>query len=274
MMMLVGCGNDIIVKFMGERLDTLQVLFCRFFFGLVTLLPFAIRRGVAVFKTKQLKSNLIRGVLGAVSFFLYTHSVMHLLLVEVVTILWTIPLFIIVLSRLLLGERVTVVRWAATLVGFFGLSAITLYNGDTSLSLKLLYIIPISSAFLFALQDVMIKKIVGEENRSTMLLYFAIVTSVLTIFPAMLVWISPTPYEYIMLFLLGAGGNGIQYFLFKALRETELSALAPFRYLEFLFSATFAFVFFSEIPGINVLIGAIILVPSTLYLAYTERKKT
>jgi S-adenosylmethionine uptake transporter len=123
---------------------------------------------------------------------------------------------------------------------------------------------------LFAVQDVMIKKIVDVENRVTMLLYFALVTSAISLIPALMVWKTPTPYEYFMLLLLGAGGNLIQYFIFKSYSATDLSALSPFRYIEFLFSAYFAFVFFGEVPGGNVLIGALILIPSTFYLAYSE----
>jgi S-adenosylmethionine uptake transporter len=273
MVMIVSCANDVIAKFMGQRLDSHQVTFFRFFFGLITLLPFAVREGKRVLKTKRLGFNVIRGILGALSIFLYTYSVIHLPLVEVVAILWTIPLFVIVLSIFFLGEHVSAMRWAATLVGFFGLSFITLYDEEAAVSLKLLYLAPILSSFLFAVQDVMIKKIVDDENRITMLLYFAIVTSAMTCVPALLVWQNPTAFEYLMLFLLGAGGNLIQYFMFKAFSATDLSALSPFRYVEFLFSAVFAFIFFGEIPGINVLTGVLILIPSTLYLAYSETQR-
>jgi S-adenosylmethionine uptake transporter len=119
-------------------------------------------------------------------------------------------------------------------------------------------------------QDVVIKKIVDEESRITMLLYFALVTSAISLIPALLVWKTPTPHECFMLFLLGVGGNLIQYFIFKSYSATDLSALSPFRYTEFLFSAYFAFVFFGEVPGMNVLIGALILIPSTFFLAYSE----
>lgn len=270
MVMIVSCANDIVVKFMGQRLDALQVIFFRFFFGLVTLFPFAISQGRQIFQTKQLQLNLIRGILGALSIFLYTYSIIYLPLVEVVTILWTIPLFVLILSIFFLGEEVSFLRWIATIVGFVGLSFISLYDSGAAISLKWIYVIPIASSFLFAAQDVMIKKIVDNENRITMLLYFALVTSVLSFVPALLVWKSPTAFEYSMLFLLGAGGNFIQYFLFKAFSATELSTLAPFRYVEFLFSALFAFIFFAEVPGMNVLIGALILIPSTLYLASEE----
>jgi S-adenosylmethionine uptake transporter len=257
---------------MGQRLDALQVIFFRFFFGLVTLFPFAISQGKQIFKTARLKFNIIRGMLGATSIFLYTYSVIYLPLVEVVTILWTIPLFVLILSIFFLNEEVSSHLWGATIVGFVGLSFISLWDGGVSLSLKWLYLIPIASSFLFAVQDVMIKKIVDSENRLTMLLYFALVTSIISFVPAILVWKSPTTWEYAMLFLLGVGGNLIQYFLFKAFSATELSALAPYRYVEFLFSAVFAFVFFAEVPGVNVLVGALILIPSTLYLAYGKNK--
>ncbi|MCR5224465.1 MAG: DMT family transporter [Alphaproteobacteria bacterium] len=273
LVMCVSCANDIITKFMGQRLDPMEVTFFRFFFGLVTLLPFAASMGFNVFKTKQLTANIWRGVLGAVSFFLYTYSVVHVKLVEVVAILWTIPLFILVLSALFLKENVTVYRWTATIIGFVGLSFITLYNSDASISFKLLYLAPIAAAFLFAVQDVIIKKMVADENRVTMLLYFALITSLFTLIPAIMVWLTPTPFEWTMLFILGANGNLMQYLIFKAYNATDLSALAPYRYIEFLLSAVFAFVFFLEIPGINVIIGAFILIPSTLYLAYTENKK-
>lgn len=273
MMMMVSCANDIIVKFMGQRLNALQVIFFRFFFGLITLLPFAIPHGKQVFKTTQLKFNVIRGVFGAASIFLYTYSVIYIPLVEVVTILWTIPLFVLVLSVFFLGEDVSALRWIATIMGFAGLSFISLYDSGASITLKWLYAAPIASAFLFAVQDVMIKKIVDNENRITMLLYFAMVTSALSFVPALLVWKSPTMFEYIMLFSLGAGGNLIQFFIFKAFSATDLSALSPYRYVEFLFSAAFAFMFFGEIPGMNVLTGALILIPSTLYLAYSENKE-
>jgi S-adenosylmethionine uptake transporter len=272
-MMVVSCLNDVIAKFMGQRLDAMEVIFFRFFFGLVTLSPFIVTRGLKIFHTKQLGFNVLRGILGAVSFFLYTYSVIHVPLVEVVAIFWTIPLFVLILSIFFLGESVTIVRWVATIVGFVGLAFITLYDSGASVSLKWLYVAPIASSFLFAVQDIMIKKIVDHEDRITMLLYFALVASLLTFVPSLFVWSTPTTYELVMLLLLGFNGNLMQYLIFKAFSATDLSALAPYRYVEFLFSAFFAFVFFAEIPGINALIGAIILVPSTLYLAYTENAR-
>ena len=272
--MFVSCGNDIVSKFMGQRLDALEVTFFRFFFGLITLLPFACCSLKSVFSSNQIGMNLVRGILGAVSFFLYIYAVIALPLAEVVVILWTIPLFSMVFSKIFLKETVSGIRWIVTIIGFIGLAIVSTMDKTNSFVFNALYIIPVAAAFLFALQDIIIKKMVNaQEDKITMLMYFALVTSIVTFIPTIFVWKTPTLFELSMLFLLGIGGNLIQYFIFKAFSYVDVSAVAPYRYLELLVSALMALIFFLEIPEIKVYIGAAILIPSTLYLGYSEHKK-
>ena len=162
--MIVSCLNDVACKFLGDRLDSAEIIFFRFFFGFITLLPFIIRSGIKTLKTQQLQSNVIRGIFGAVSFFLCTYSVINLPLVEVTTILWSIPLFHLVLASIFLAEHVNIYRCIATLIGFFGISCITVLGHKVAWHSNLLYLAPIAAAFLFALQDVIIKKVVKNYN--------------------------------------------------------------------------------------------------------------
>lgn len=271
-MMLVSGINDVITKFLGQHLDHLEIMFFRFFFTIVTLLPFIATKGINIFKTQMLAFNIIRGFLGFIGFSAFIYSVIHIKLVEVVTIFWTIPLFVLVLSLIFLKEKVTLTRWIATIIGFVGLTSISSFSSDNfSFSFNLIYIVPILSAFIFSIQDIMIKKMVATESTLTMMFYFSLVTTILSLPCALFVWKTPTIKELITLAILGAGGNLMQFFIFKAFNATDLSALAPFRYVEFLISALFGLMFFSEMPGLNVLIGAAILIPSTLYLAWNEK---
>ena len=274
LMMITSSANDVIAKFMGQRLDAFEVIFFRFFFSLITLIPFILSQKINVFRTSQIGFNIGRGVLGIISFYLYTYSLVQLQIVEVVTILWTIPLFVLLLSKIFLKETIGILRFVATIIGFVGLAFITLYDSGTTFFLKMVYLLPALSALLFAAQDVMIKKMVSNENQLTMLFYFALVTTILSLIPALAVWKTPTAFELLNLMFYGIFANLMQYFIFQAFKATELSALAPYRYLEFLISAIAGYVFFREIPGINVLIGASILIPSTLYLAYSETKQS
>lgn len=274
LMMIASCINDVITKYIGQRLDPIEVIFFRFFFSFVVLLPFIFRYGTKILQTSNPLYNIIRAVLGVISFYLYTYSLIYLQIVEVVTILWSIPLFILIFAFFFLNEKVSFLRWLATIFGFLGLLFISLSSSNgCSFSLKSIYLLPITSAILFATQDILIKKMVVKERRITMLLYFSSVSTILTFIPAIYVWKIPTLLEMTMFVFYGLFANLIQYFLFRAFEAADLSALAPFRYIEFLFSALFGFVFFSEIPGLNVIIGAFILISSTFYLVYSENKK-
>jgi S-adenosylmethionine uptake transporter len=168
-----------------------------------------------------------------------------------------------------LKEKVPLPRWVATLFTLIGLAILVFPDG---VHLKSTMFIPIGAAFLFAVQDVMAKRMVVGEDRITMLLYFAMGTTLLSLFPALYVWIEPTPYELFILFLLGAGGNLIQYFLFRAFSATDLSAIAPFRYTDFIFCSLFGWIIFDEILNTNVYLGVAVILPSTLYSVYSETR--
>jgi S-adenosylmethionine uptake transporter len=76
-----------------------------------------------------------------------------------------------------------------------------------------------------------------------------------------------------LLVMLGAGGNMIQVCLFRAFAATEASALAPFRYVEFIISALFGFLFFSQIPTAFVFAGAALIIVSTFYITVVETRR-
>jgi len=75
------------------------------------------------------------------------------------------------------------------------------------------------------------------------------------------------------LFLLGSGANFLLYCLLKGFALVDASILAPFRYVELMFSALLGFLVFAEIPAASTVIGAIVIIPSTLYVVYFEAKK-
>jgi len=74
--------------------------------------------------------------------------------------------------------------------------------------------------------------------------------------------------------VLGAGANLLLYCLLKSFSLVDASALAPFRYTELMFSAAVGALIFSEIPAVTTLIGAAVIIPSTLYVVWAENRKS
>ncbi|MDR1910323.1 MAG: EamA family transporter, partial [Holosporales bacterium] len=194
--LLVGSTNDVIMKFVGNRLSSIEVIFFRFLFGFITLIPFIFTRGKKVFHTQQLGLQILRAALGFISLTACAYGVVLLTLAESTVVFWTIPIFTLILSSIFLCEKVPLARWVATIVALIGLAILVFPDG---VHLKPAMFVPITAAFLFAVQDVMAKRMVIDEDRITMLMYFAIGTTLLSFFPALFLWETPTAYELFIL---------------------------------------------------------------------------
>jgi S-adenosylmethionine uptake transporter len=108
----------------------------------------------------------------------------------------------------------------------------------------------------------------------SMLFYSALVTTILSLYPALQFWSTPTIHELILLAILGTGSNLILYCLLKGFSMVNASAVAPYRYLELVLSAIFGFIIFQEIPSSYTYVGAAIIVPTTLFIAYKQLQKS
>ena len=275
----ISSSNDVFMRLTGTRLPSMQISFLRFFFAFMTLIPFMVFQGKQSFYTSRPALHVLRGVLGfgAIAFWCAGVSIVPLAVVS--TLALTIPLFVLPMAVVFLGEHVKWQRVAATLTGFFGIAIIVNGTGqtqDTFYSVQSLDKGPlflIAATILFALSDILNKKMVVKESTLTLLFYFAIGTSICGVVPAYMVWHAPTWMELIYLFCLGAGGNLILYCLLKAFAATEVSALAPYRYVELFFACFFGWMLFNEIPTITTLLGALVIIPSNFAIAYYETRQ-
>ena len=73
---------------------------------------------------------------------------------------------------------------------------------------------------------------------------------------------------------LRRGANLLLYCLLKSFSLVDASALAPFRYIELLWSAVIGALLFAEVPATSTLVGAAVIIPSTLYIVWAENKKS
>lgn len=270
--LMIGVGLDVIQKHLGGALHSFEITFFRFSFGALTLLPFLltlwIKKGFSI--SPYWKIHAFRGLLLFAGMVLWCYGLTLVPISTAIALNYSIPFFTLILSVPFLGEHVNRDRWIATLVGFIGV-IIVLNPTDVMFDQKTLSIL--FSSFLFALLDVFNKKYVCKESMLNMLFYTALFTSLLSLTPAALKWTSAFNGNLLLLVALGIGANLLFYCLLKALKHVDASALAPFRYTDFLVSALFGFLFFQEKPTQSACLGFMIIVPTTCYLAYKENRK-
>jgi len=270
MITLSSSLNDVFIKFLGERLQVQEIVFFRFLFSTLVLLPFMLPKGAKYFKTSKPGLHLSRGLIGAIALGLAAWGVTKLPLSTVATLGFTQPLFFLPLAVLFLKEHLDWQRVVATIIGFIGVAIII---NPTDGVFNAYILIPIAATIMFAILDVYAKKMVAHDSKWTLMFYFGLATTILGAIPAFLVWQVPTVEELFFLFLLGVGANLIQVCLYMAFSATDAVALSPFKYTELIFASFFGFVFFGQLPAWQILIGAGFIIAGTMSITIHETSK-
>ncbi|MDR1907138.1 MAG: DMT family transporter [Puniceicoccales bacterium] len=268
--------NDVITKFLERSLSPLQVILGRFFFSTLALLPFMFADRVN-FRSKYLGANFLRGVILFIGMFIWCYGLDASQLSIACLINFTTPMFTLILAALILKEKIEKPCIIATIIGFLGVAIVL--NPRTASFSTITASLFLLSAFFFALLDILNKKLITKE---TMLgsLFFTSFFTMLCTFGVMLLSknavhslmaILTTGWQNITLFVfLGIGANFLLFFILKSLSYIDVSAAAPFRYVELVLASTFGYLFFDEKISTNAILGAIIIIPSVIYLVRCE----
>ncbi|MHA1569059.1 MAG: DMT family transporter, partial [Alphaproteobacteria bacterium] len=113
-------GMAATIKHLGQTIHPVELLFFRGAFGFVMMLPFAARVGVAGLRTDKLRLYILRAMLtvfaGTCGFWAFK----LIPLAEATAIIFSRPLFAMLIAIVVLKETVGARRWTATLIGFAG----------------------------------------------------------------------------------------------------------------------------------------------------------
>ena len=257
----------ILVKSLGARLDSFQILFFRSFIGLLFILPLAFRQGWGICRTDRPVMHMTRGGVGILGNFCLFYAITHLLLTDAITIQFSRPLFMIVLAVLFLGEVAGWKRGVMTVIGFGGIVMMTRPFGG---GFEPDALIGALGAFFGALTVVAIKQLSRTESTTVIMFYYAFWGAIFSFIPAWLVWLNPTWIEIGLLVLVGFFGIAGQGLITHGVSLAETTVVMPFDYLRIVFGATAGVMLFNEWPDGWSLGGALVIVVTTLFLLRTE----
>lgn len=273
MLSLVVCVfNDGLMKYLGDDYVPSQIVCLRYFFASLSLLLIAFfRKNLrCCLISKRCRLHGVRAVFLFVAILLYCAALHKLPISTVIALNFVIPLFTLLFAHCFLKEHIGRDRFLATLIGFVGVCVIfEPYNNDFATSYAILLLL---SSALFAILDVVNKKYVTSEGPFTMVFYTAIFTFLISLPFAIISWKLPSALDWILFIGIGIGANLLLYCILKAFEYVDVSALAPFRYLELILSALVGYYIFNELPSIATIVGAMIIIPCTLYIVYSETR--
>lgn len=257
---------SLFIKTLSGSMNPLEIAWLRALFGLLLVLPFLPRYGRSAMRTRRLGSHFLRSCLASASTMLGFYSVALLPLATATALSFVRPLFMVPLAIVFLKEVVRLRRWIATIVGFGGV--IVVMRPDAGIEFAAIF--GLSSAFAAALSQIMTKRLTATEPVPEMMFFNAVFTTLITAGPALFVWETPTLHQLFLAAVIAATGSVGQLWLIWSLAEGEATLTGPMEYLRILFAAGFGFFVFGEVPTVWTGVGVLIIVASTLYIAWRE----
>ena len=180
------------------------------------------------------------------------------------------PLFVAILSFPILKEPVGWLGFASVIVGFIG---IIISVDPLRAPLNIFVTIALLGSFLYGLAVLSIRQLSKTEPSGTMFFYF---TRSCTLGSAAFLPFGLTPPNLMdFLFLCGmgiAGGIG-QFAMIKAYKLAPASFVAPIEYTQFIWAAVLGFIFWDEIPTLNIYLGGALVIICTLLLSRNNYQK-
>jgi drug/metabolite transporter (DMT)-like permease len=217
----------------------------------------------------------LRGMLLAFMYIAIYAGVPVLSLSVIAASLYTGPLFIALLSALLIGEPVGLRRWAAILIGFVGVLVILRPAAD---GFSFLALIPIIAALLYALAAVITRSKCRDETpmvlalalNFSLLVVGVIATAAIAIWHPTAsqtsiyrfllgYWVAMGPREWGIIVVLAALMVGISTGLAKAYQSAPPAIIATFDYTYLLFAAFWSYAIFSQPPDATTIVGMLMI---------------
>lgn len=261
-----------LVKFVSAKEPVSEILFFRFA-GSLVLLSFVLRRsgGVSLLRTTQPLQHFVRTVCGMLSIGLYFLSIRSIPIADATAISFSAPLFVLVFAVPLLGEQVSIRQWFMVFLGFCGMLLIASPTGH---HFGIGSIAAIGSAVFGAMVSIWLRRLSFRESVITIaVLYNTTGTLILLCWLLVTDWTLNWDVYLLAMICIGLLGGVQQYTLTTAYRLTRASVLAPIEYLLLILVGLIGWYFWSEVPSINGLFGAFIVVVSSIFATRYARKK-
>ncbi|SFI98424.1 MULTISPECIES: DMT family transporter [Phyllobacterium] len=263
--------NDATVKYVGEHMNMGQVMLVRGSIATVLILALAWHKGMLIPLREALHRmtivRVIGEVVGTVSFLV---ALVHVPLALTSAILQALPLAVTMGAAIFFGEPVGWRRWVAIAVGFCGVLIIVRPGGEGVSPYILLIVVTVIFA---ALRDLATRKV----PKTIPVLMISALTSIGVSLAGVAMigplggW-KPMSLMNTMLLTLAACCVIVAYhFLILAMREGEISFIAPFRYTSLLWAILLGFLFFDDLPDVPMIVGSLIVIGSGLYTLYREQ---
>jgi len=259
--MLIFPTVDALAKYLGRSMSVPQVLWARYVFQVVTLLPVVLflvpwKSWAIVDYRRQIPQTL--ALLCAAG--LYFLALRTISLAAAAMLFFLSPVYVVLLAAIILKERPSARQLYAVGLGVVGALFILQPGYQNGIQIGSMFALCAGVANAVYLILVRRSRVVAPPLM-TAVTTGAIASVILSLFVP-LVWQTPTAAQWPLLVLIGLTGSAAQFCVIFAFQNGPAPKLAPLAFLELLSAMAISAAVFEEAPTIVQMVGAAIVLTS------------
>jgi len=261
---------DVTVKHLSQRYPVPLLVWARW--GVQALVLLALmgpRMRLDLVRTARLPLHLARGVVLIASSLCFFSALAFLPLAEATALNYTAPMLVTLMAAWFLRERLTRPRWGFVAAGFVGMLLIVRPGSEMLTPAALL---ALGAAAFYATYQILTRKLAGE-NLMVLMMYPSLVGSVLLSAAIPFVRFDASYPAADLIAFVGLGiAAALGHLLFvQAFQSASASAIAPFTYVQLVWSTLAGWLLFSTFPDGWTLTGIVVIAGSGVVLTWYER---
>ena len=253
MLMITVAGREAL-----RELNVFELMFIRSGLGLFLLAPLIWRAGgLAVVRTQRLPQHIARNSIHFGAQLGWFFALTLIPIGQVVAIEFTMPIWTAILAAMVLGERITVWKLFAILLGIVGVVMIVRpATGEINPG----QLIALLAAVGFGISVAMMKSLTRTEQTLTIIFYMLVVQTTGSLVPALYAWQWPSLIAWGWGLIIAFCGAVSHYCMARALLYADATVVVPMDFLRVPLTALAGWLLYSErLDAFTVLGAALIL---------------
>jgi S-adenosylmethionine uptake transporter len=261
----------VLVKMLGIEFSSVQIVFIRCLSSAMLLVPLLIWKGSFADVRTQFGLNSLRVLLSSVAITVNFFTISQIQLAQMSTIGYLRPAVTSLIAYFFLKESQTWHRWLVIVIGF---SAVLFIFSPEESQLQLVALLALCGMCCGSSATILQKYLSRDMSDLPLMVWYSVGVAIVTAPFAIWFWVTPAPQELLMMVMTGLLATAAQFFFIRAFRRADASFLAPMFYFHIVPTTLIGFFVFSEVPSLNTISGALIILASLIGMTLLERRRS
>jgi drug/metabolite transporter (DMT)-like permease len=246
----------------ARQLNVFQIMEVRSILGFFLLYPMIrAQGGFARLKTSRLPQHIARNLIHYGAQLGWFFALTLIPIGQVVAIEFTMPIWTAILAAAFLGERMTIWKTAAILLGIVGVFVIVRpATGEVDPG----QLIALGAAVGFGVSMALVKSLTRTESALAIIFWMLMVQSAAGFFPTLYLWVWPSAHAWGWLVVIAICGTFSHYCLANAMHYADATVVVPMDFLRVPLTATAGWLIYSERLDMFTVLGAALILTGNL----------